>query len=167
MMSHANEMCDEELGTRCGSTRKQYRHGCLIFVITSISRRRWRQDDERLACSEHGIRKWRVGVLVREVFLTGEVADEWAPPERVVIADSATEHGWRDSSASIAEAIVVGAAHFERDLRIHTRQLPDWVGRRTRIVTTAVTLTSRQESPASSERITSPVLLHQRHAGTL
>ena len=104
-----------------------------------------------------------VGVLVREVFLTGEVADEWAPLERVVIADSATEHGWRDSNASIAEAIVVGMAHFERDLRTHTRQLPDWVGRRTRIVTIEVTLTSRQESPAPSERITSPVLLHQRH----
>jgi hypothetical protein len=51
------------------------------------------EDDERLAGSDDWLRKRFVGRIVREVFLAGEVADEGAALQAVVIADGAAEHG--------------------------------------------------------------------------
>jgi hypothetical protein len=95
----------------------------LICDVTKSAAGDRAENDEGLARGEDGLGKRRVGALVREVFLAGEVAYERSALEGVVIADSAAEH-----RVPRFERIQGGAngrrrGDFERNLSVHARQI--------------------------------------------
>jgi hypothetical protein len=81
------------------------------------------ENDEGLARGEDGLGERRVGALVREVFLAGEVAYERSALEGVVIADGAAEH--RVPGFERVEGGTNGRRRgdFERNLSVHARKI--------------------------------------------
>lgn len=98
-------------------------HCYLICDVTKSAAGDRAENDERFARGKDGLGKRRVGALVREVFLAGEVAYERSALEGIVIADGAAEH-----RVPRFERIEGGAngrrrGDFERDLSAHARQI--------------------------------------------
>src|SRR5215207_7981142 len=94
-----------------------------------MSAARQRADDEEwLGADRDCIRQWRVGRLVRKVFLTGEESYVRPAAKRHVIADRPSKHGMPRFEGVEHRAERRRAADVDLHITVHARQRTEMCG---------------------------------------